>query len=93
MSRVQDHSDRERPIASDGLTAKEREVMRLTDAGVPRPEIAALTSLKPHRVASIQSLYSDTGRDSWKDSARIGSMMLAEAIVRMRSRQRFGSAR
>jgi DNA-binding CsgD family transcriptional regulator len=94
MSRVQDHSDRDRPIASDALTDKERAVLQLTDAGVDRSEIADRTGLKPHRVRSIQNNYADNGRDSWKDSARIGSMMLAEAIGRMRSRQRFvGSAR
>lgn len=94
MSRVQDHSDRERPIASDALTDKERAVLQLTDAGLDRSQIAERTGLKPHRVRSIQNNYADNGRDSWKDSARIGSMMLAEAIARMRSRQRFaGSAR
>lgn len=94
MSRVQDHSDRERPIASDGLTDKERAVLQLTDAGVDRDEIAERTGLKLHRVASIQNNYADNGRDAWKDSARIGSMMLAEAITRMRSRRRFaGPAR
>lgn len=88
MSRAQDHSDRERPIASDALTDKERAVLQLTDAGLDRGEIADRTGLKPHRVRSIQNNYADNGRDSWKDSARIGSMMLAEAIARMRSRRR-----
>lgn len=86
MSRVQDHSDRERPIASDALTDKERVVLQLTDAGLDREAIADHTGLKLHRVASIQGNYADNGRDAWKDSARLGTMMLAEAIVRMRSR-------
>src|SRR3546814_9192330 len=75
MSRVQDHSDRERPIASDALTDKERAVLQLTDAGLDRSAIADRTGLKLHRVASIQNNYADNGRDAWKDSARIGSMM------------------
>ena len=92
MSNIQDHSDRERPVASNGLTAKERAVLQLTDAGVGRGEIAERTGLKLHRVQSIQNNYADNGRDTWKDSARIGSMMLAEAIVRMRSRRRTAGA-
>lgn len=83
---TQDHSDRERPVGSDGLTSKEREVLRLADAGLSREEIAARTELKPHRVASIQGNYADNGRDAWKDSARHGSIMLARAINSMRTR-------
>lgn len=87
MSRIQDHSDRERPVGSDALTEKERSVLRLSDSGVDRHEIAARTGLKPHRVASIQRNYADNGHDRWKDDARIGSIMLLEAIARMRSRR------
>ena len=87
MSRGQDHSDRERPIASDALTDKERAVLQLTDAGLDRVEIAQRTGLKIHRVASIQGNYADNGRDAWKDSARLGTMMLAEAIGHMQSRK------
>jgi DNA-binding CsgD family transcriptional regulator len=86
MSQIQDHSDRERPIASDGLTDKERAVLQLTDAGIDRATIAERTGLKPHRVASIQGNYADNGRDAWKDSARNGTILLGRAIARMRSR-------
>ncbi len=88
----QDHSDRERPIAHDGLTQTEREVLRLTDAGMPREEIAARTNLKPHRVASIQRNYADNGRDAWKDSARNSSFLLARAINSMRLRRNLQGA-
>jgi len=87
MSKIQDHSDRERPIASDGLTQKERAVLQLTDAGVDRNTIADNTGLALHRVRSIQHNYADNGRDAWKDSARNGSILLARAINRMRHRQ------
>lgn len=92
MSKIQDHSDRERPIAHDGLTQTERQVMTLTDTGLSREEIAARTNLKPHRVASIQGNYADNGRDAWKDSARNGSILLGRAINRMLSRQQIGGA-
>lgn len=92
MSNIQDHSDRERPIGSDGLTQKEREVLRLADAGLPREEIATRTNLKPHRVASIQGNYADNGRDAWKDNAREGSILLARAIDSMRHRHRLQGA-
>jgi hypothetical protein len=88
MSKIQDHSDRERPVGSDGLTYKEREVLALTDAGMDRGQIAERTGLKPHRVQSIQHVYADSGRDAWKDSARNGSMMLAAAITQMQARRR-----
>src|SRR3546814_7307213 len=71
MSRVQDHSDRERPIASDALTDKERAVLQLTDAGLDRSAIADRTGLKLHRVASIQNNYADNGRD--RKSTRLNS--------------------
>lgn len=87
MSRVQDHSRRERPIANDALTDTEREVLRLSDAGMDRDHIAHLTGSKPSHVAAIQTKYADSGRDAWKESARAGTMMLAAAIQRMRARQ------
>lgn len=86
MSKIQDHSDRERPIGSDGLTDKERAVLALTDPGLDRQAIADRTNLKPHRVASIQANYADSGYDAWKESARNGSVLLARAINRMRTR-------
>lgn len=88
----QDHSDRERQIGSDGLTDKEREVLRLTDADMSREAIAAKTKINLHRVASIQRNYADSGRDAWKDSARNGTILLARAINRMRARDQLQGA-
>lgn len=87
---IQNHDDRERPIASDGLTAKEREVLRLADRGVPADEIAARTNLTPERVGAIRRNYADNGTDPWKDAARQSSDLLARAINRMFARQHTG---
>ena len=85
--KMQNHDDRERPIGSDGLTVKEREVLRLADAGVAVDEIARRTALNPERVGAIRRNYADNGADPWKDAARQGSDLLARAINRMFARQ------
>lgn len=92
MSRIQDHSDRERPIGADALTEKERAVLRLADQDMPVAAIAAQTGLKPHRVQHIMKLYADHGIDHWKVRARDGSILLARAINRMRHNQQIAGA-
>src|SRR3546814_11373059 len=76
MSRVQDHSDRERPIASDALTDKERAVLQLTDAGLDRSAIADRTGLKLHRVASLLHNYAYHRRHPCQACPRIRSIQL-----------------
>lgn len=87
MSRVQDHSDRERAIGADALTEKERTVLRLADQDLTVAQIADETGIKPHRVQHIMKLYADHGVDHWKARARDGSILLARAINSMRRGQ------
>lgn len=88
--KMQNHDDRERPIGSDALTIKEREGLRLADAGVAIDEIAARTALNPERVSAIRRNYADNGADPWKDAARQSSDLLARAINCMLARQHTG---
>lgn len=92
MSKIQDHSDRQRAIGADALTDKERAVLRLADQDMSVGQIAAETGIKPHRVQHIMKLYADHGVDHWKARARDGSMLLARAINRMRQSERIAGA-
>jgi hypothetical protein len=76
-------SDGSRPIGSDGLIQKERDVLSLSDRGLNRDEIIAeRPDLRPAFIRDTLIRYSYNGREKWSEEARLGSADLLRALRR-----------
>ncbi|WP_141237193.1 hypothetical protein [Sphingopyxis sp. GW247-27LB] len=75
--------DGSRPVGSDGLLQKERDVLSLADQGLKPDEIiAARPDLRPAFIRDTVNRCSYSGRERWSEEARLGSADLLKALRR-----------